>query len=243
MFTNHVLALDVGHAQRSACCDPRGRLQGLIDIVRTADEELLVVLEGRTADDFIAHYDRYLLMDDAELVDVSGGRTHVWVEGEVDAAGLHYRRRRAGRDGFDVITDEPAALGPFDDAAFEQARIASGDVRWPVDMSDKQLVHELGLRDEVLYFGKGCYLGQETINRLDVRGGVKQRLVGLDLEGPADPGAEVRAEDKAVGVLRSVIRHDELGWIGLSVVRMPHDEPGTRLRVGEREALVVSLPR
>lgn len=243
MFTFDVRSLTVGTAHRSACCDARGRLQGLIDIIRTEESALVCALEGRTAASFIAHYDRYLLMDDAELTDVSDGRSHVWVEGLLETEELSYPRRRAGRLGTDVLTTDSARYGPFDDAGFECARIAAGDVRWPQDMSEKQLVHELGLRDEVLSFGKGCYLGQETINRLDVRGGVKQRLVGLDFSGPVSPGTPLLREGSEVGVARSTVQHPSLGWIGLAVIRMPSDAQGTTLSAGPATATVVALPR
>ncbi|MCO4743336.1 MAG: folate-binding protein YgfZ [Proteobacteria bacterium] len=260
LFTNHVGQLADGGAQRHAACDARGRITGMMDLLRVDPERFVVVVEGAQAADFIAHYGRYLLMDDAELDDQSDGRRHLTIQGpdaeqRLRAAGFEvpsadaivtdevivFRRGRAGMQGFDVITRSSNALGDAH-PDFEALRVAAGDVRWPVDMSEKQLVHELGLRDQLLSFEKGCYIGQETINRLDVRGGVKQRLVGLRLPGALEAGAELSADGKKVGTLRSPVEHPSLGWIGLAVVRMPHDEPGTALQIGDVHAQVVGLP-
>lgn len=259
MFTNHVLPLENWAVQRHAACDARGRMLGLFDLVSLDRDELLLVLEGWDPEDFLAHYERYLLMDDAELANRSGGRTHLTLQGPgaetlLESLGLPlpervavhgdilvYRRDRAGMAGFDVVTPDPSAF-PADDPAFESRRIAAGEVRWPADMSEKQLVHELGLRDQVLCFTKGCYIGQETINRLEVRGGVKQRLVGLRLGAQVPSGSAAMVGGKTVGTLRSVARHADHGWIGLAVVRMPHDAPGTTLEVAGTQGTTVDLP-
>lgn len=45
----------------------------------------------------------------------------------------------------------------------------------------------------------GCYKGQETISRLITYDGVKQRLWGISLPAPAEPGSPIMVDGKKVG--------------------------------------------
>ncbi|MEZ4236566.1 MAG: hypothetical protein R3F59_10500 [Myxococcota bacterium] len=126
-----------------------------------------------------------------------------------------------------------AALGALpasaDPEEAEILRVLAGRPAFPADTGERRLPHELGLRDELLSFDKGCYLGQETINRVDVMGDVKRVLAGIRLDGlaPPPPGAELSAGDTRVGELTSPVALPEGGWAGLAVVRRPHDLAGT----------------
>ena len=80
-------------------------------------------------------------------------------------------------------------------------------------------VHELRINEEVCNFNKGCYLGQEVINRVDVKGQVAKRLERLILpKGTGSIGANVHLADKAVGTISS-ITHGSAETIGLAVLR------------------------
>ena len=95
-----------------------------------------------------------------------------------------------------------------------------GRARWPVDGTEKSMVHELGLRDEVCNFNKGCYLGQEVINRVDVKGQVTKQLHRIAITGSTQDalGAAVELDDKVVGTITSVAETPE-GCVGLAVLR------------------------
>ena len=84
--------------------------------------------------------------------------------------------------------------------AQEILRIEAGIPRYGVDMDQENLVLETNLQDAV-NFEKGCYLGQEVIERIHSRGHVNKKLVGLVLEGenPAQRGDPIQAETKEVG--------------------------------------------
>jgi folate-binding protein YgfZ len=247
MFTNNVQDLPVGQVQRSAMCDAKGRILGLLDLALPADDLAILVLEGMAAADFEAHYGKYVIMDDVEIEDRTA-RTRVFTlqgDGAADslrAAGLPvpdgysdgiWRRDRGGR-GFDLLAaSEPSiAAERVGVNSIEVLRVEAGKVRWPVDAPGRFLLQELGLRDEVCHFEKGCYVGQEIIHRVDVMGTLKRALAGVRADGPLAGGDwEVSVGGQVVGKLTSPVESPRHGWIGLAVLRKPHDEPGTAVQL------------
>jgi folate-binding Fe-S cluster repair protein YgfZ len=95
-------------------------------------------------------------------------------------------------------------------------------------------------------FTKGCYLGQETVFMLQMRGHAKKRLVQLVVEGEEDipAGAEIALPDgTAVGSITSRVK-DSAGSrvIALGYVKFKHANRGVALRVVGRAAEVTSAP-
>ena len=64
-------------------------------------------------------------------------------------------------------------------AAFETLRIEAGTPLFGVDFNDNNLPQEVGRDDRAISFTKGCYLGQETVARIDALGHVNQQLAGV----------------------------------------------------------------
>ena len=129
------------------------------------------------------------------------------------------RRDRTGLGGVDLLvpatvaaTTWAAAQGAGATAmgrlAFDALRIIDGRAAWPQDGTDKSMVHELGYNVDAVSFDKGCYLGQEVINRIERRGGVRKKLLRLRLELDALPpvGAEVLHGEDVVGTVSSATR-------------------------------------
>ncbi len=131
--------------------------------------------------------------------------------------------------------------------AADVLRVEAGIARWPVDMGDRALLHELRLVVTCAAFDKGCYLGQEVIHRIDVMGQVTKQLWGLDLREDALPpaGAEVRIDDQVVGEVRSGAREGSRVRV-LAVLRKAAWQAGLAVTIhaGERsvEAQVCDLP-
>ena len=87
MFTNNIRDLEVGAGNRSAMCDDRGRVQGLIDVHCTGQDRFDIVLEGVTAEWFEERYGLYIVFDDVELNVSSSDPRVVTVQGP-DGAGV-----------------------------------------------------------------------------------------------------------------------------------------------------------
>jgi tRNA-modifying protein YgfZ len=134
------------------------------------------------------------------------------------------------------------ALAPLE--VWELARIERGLPRWGDELTDDVLAEEAGLLGSHVHLDKGCYPGQETVARVHNLGQVQRRLAGLRFQGaglPA-PRTDLRTEDgRRAGQVRSVIRHPDLGPIGLAFVRQMVPA-GTRVLAGESRAIVAELP-
>jgi folate-binding protein YgfZ len=125
----------------------------------------------------------------------------------------------------------------LDSRTFEVLRIEAGTPVFGKDITEKNLPQEIGRDDRAINFVKGCYLGQETVARIDALGHVNQILRGLEVAGsvwslPA-PGWVLKDADKVVGWITSGAVSPERGVIvALAMVRTSHSKPGTALDLG-----------
>ena len=83
-------------------------------------------------------------------------------------------------------------------------RLELGHPRYGEDITDRYLPHETQMLG-ALHFNKGCYIGQESVERVRARGGVHRFLVPLEIEGadPPEAGAVITTDRKAVGEIAS----------------------------------------
>jgi folate-binding protein YgfZ len=120
-------------------------------------------------------------------------------------------------------------------------RVEAGMPRYGVDFNEDNLLLETGL-DHAVSFTKGCYLGQEVVERIRSRGHVNKKLVGLLLDGQlkAEPGDRILHGDKELGRVSSSVNSPELGKpIALGYVYRDFWDPGTAVEI-EREGSLIS---
>lgn len=130
-------------------------------------------------------------------------------------------------------------------AAVESARLEAGTPLFGRDITPDNLPQEIGCDVRAISFTKGCYLGQETVARIDALGHVNRSLVGLKLAGENVPaaGTLLLADGKEVGQITSAAWSPLLqAPLALGLVRRMHAKPGTQLAVTDAFAEVVSLP-
>ena len=119
--------------------------------------------------------------------------------------------------GGDEVVDERPAGEEASAEELERWRIESGIPRWGNELDESILPAEAGLDETHISFTKGCYPGQEPIARQHYRGKVNRRLRVLDVEGDAQPGAELVLAEKTVGRLTSVANGVALGYVRTEV--------------------------
>ncbi len=185
---------------------------------------------------------------------------HAWVRFG-DTPVLVVRLSETGEDGFrlifvveyaqnvwEALAAQRRHVGwkPVGHAALNILRTEAGIPWYGAELSEQTLPPEAGLEQRAISYTKGCYLGQEMIERIRSRGHVNRKLVGLRLGGGSLPaaGAKLLREGKEVGSITTAVHSPTLSAdIALGYVRREHLEPGTKLEVeGGGTATVTTLP-
>ena len=153
--------------------------------------------------------------------------------------------------GYTLIMDRDVAGQVWSKLVSESA-VAIGDRLWdnlsiqqgrPVP--DRELTEDYNPLEAGLWqtisFEKGCYIGQETIARLNTYNGVKQKLWGIKLDRSVAPQTPITFEEKKVGILTSYT-DTPTGSFGLGYVRTKAGGEGLKIQVGEANGELVSVP-
>lgn len=129
--------------------------------------------------------------------------------------------------------------------ALSAQRLAQGAPWFGYDFGEKQIPHEAGLETTHISYTKGCYTGQEIVERVRSRGQVNRRRVELEFDGAiAPPAGEVLWVDgKEAGfVTRAAVPCFLDHAIGMGYVRKDHNAPGSRLSWSGGTAVVSKFP-
>jgi folate-binding protein YgfZ len=272
LTTQDLRGLEPGTCKECFVTDPKGKTYGHGITIAISDSLLFATVPGQ-AEKLEKHFDRFIIMEDATVKDVSdqftawlfpNPKSSVRFVGEsVDASECQVLRLLSGHS---VLFHAPwiddlscvALLEPMADgellARFREEVVLSDFVErkhweglriqqfWPwygQDMDDRNLPQELDRDTKAISFQKGCYLGQETIARLDALGQVQKKLVRISVGGSQLPNLQnqgetvLRSGDLEVGSLKSVgVCHGKI--IGLAYLKRSHFASGTDLELGER---------
>lgn len=119
--------------------------------------------------------------------------------------------------------------------ALEAFRIAEGIPTYGIDMVERDLPQETS-QMRALHFNKGCYLGQEIVERIRSRGNVHRHLRQLELDGQLpSAGTEVVVDGKPVGQITSAAELPLAGGnrrFALAMLRAEAEHPGAGLTYG-----------
>lgn len=99
---------------------------------------------------------------------------------------------------------ESAGASGADQAAFNIVRLENGKPRYGQDLSERYLAQEAN-QPQALHFSKGCYLGQEIVERVRSRGQIHRVLMPLQLDGaePPPPGMKLQVDGKDAAEITS----------------------------------------
>jgi folate-binding protein YgfZ len=236
----------------------------LADVVIVLDEARVVVLAPASEVEALrASLDHYLIMEDAELTvgafrawSVHGPRAGEVLAAARAAGATGGALDRTGRGGAIVLSDgvshapmaeamRAAGATVGDRAGWNVLRIERGVPAFGAEFDGATYPQEAGLEKTAVSFSKGCYLGQEVVCMLEMRGKVKKRICAIALDGDAPArGAVVSdASGAEVGAVTSAAYSPTLGRaLALAMVKRQLTEIGSDLRVGSAVAKVVATP-
>jgi len=131
--------------------------------------------------------------------------------------------------------------------AFETVRIENGVPRFGIDMDETNIPLEAGIESIAVSYSKGCYIGQEVINRIHSIGHVNKELRSLkladDLKSLPVKGDKLFKDGKEVGYITSAVKSPSFGNLALGYVRREVNQDGMELAlkvVGEESRVRLS---
>ena len=137
------------------------------------------------------------------------------------------------------------SLIPCNIPAFHALRIEAGTPLFGVDFDDRNFPQEVGRNEQAISFTKGCYLGQETVARIDALGHVNQQLAGVRFAGTnvPDGGNELTHAGKTAGHVTSATFSPQLqAPLALTMLRREYAGSGSLLESPVGPCEVIPLP-
>jgi len=291
IVSNDVKSLGEGRGTLALLLTPQGHILAELEIYALQDK-LLVLSHASVRERTIATLDKFIIMDDVTLTDVTeqfgslaiegpragtviaeacglsleGFSEHAVAEVEIDGVPCHLiRHSHFGMPGAEIIAlrehlgllwknlrasvvaQHGAAIGM---RAVNSLRLEAGIPWFPDDFNDTVIPHEAALEATHISFSKGCYTGQEIVERVRSRGQVNRRRVQLKFSTaePPAPLTRLRARDTdaqsaenkttetapsgstEVGIITSSAFSPASNTaIGMAYVRREHNTPGNIL--------------
>lgn len=237
MSTNHVEGMQPGDRHYTFFLNAQGRI--LADAWITCGEDyLLIDTEPETRQKLFDHIDKYIIADDVTLEDVTDQlAVLVRSDGERYYPAVAERETAVERLGLPVLSAEEAELD----------RIEQGRPKYGVDFAENVLVQETQ-QMQAVHSNKGCYLGQEIVERVRARATVHKHLWPLRIEGSVAPeaGTEFFAGETKAGWITSARYSPRLGKvaaIGFVSAVYENGAKEMRLRGGGADGTQVLIAR
>jgi hypothetical protein len=194
--------LRVGDSRWAFLLQPTGKIDVLLRVWRTGDDEYVLDTDAGFGDAMTARLTRFKIRVKAEL-EVLRWRC-IAVRGAELPAGVASWGGGADLLGPEVVPPDGVREGSTDDLL--AARV---DAAWPAMGAEivpgDSIVAETGIADTAVSFTKGCYPGQELVERMDSRGAAAPRVLRkVDAPEGANVGDAVLRDGVEVGVYTSV---------------------------------------
>jgi tRNA-modifying protein YgfZ len=269
LTTNEVKKMTPGSGCYAFLLSPQGRIQADLHLL-CFEDHFLIETDPELREKVYQHIKRYIIADQVELVDVTAETGEVALEGPGAAAvlaglqapnpGADYSHVQwgdttvavmslSGQPGFRIFCPSAedvvrmlAAAGAkvATEEDVRQVRIENGRPRFGEDIRETSLPQETQQMHAVS-FTKGCYLGQEIVERIRAQGHVNKKLVRVEIDSADAPvaGTKLAANGAEAGEITSATYSEESGKVvGLAYVRTPHANAGTELQAGDLKVSV-----
>lgn len=266
MLTNAVKTVDANAGAYAFALDVRGRVQFDVNVLVLPDQ-IWLDLDLAALPAALAHLNKFLIMEKAEIADHSARFARLAVSGPQasqvaaplgianfdalpalescwidDGTARVFRHDFTGLPGFELIVPADCAsawwtrlsvqlkVPPVGFDTLDVLRIEAGIPWLGRDINEKTVAPETGQIERAISYKKGCYLGQEVVERMRSHGTQARRLVKLtadDAAGLSLPAPLRHFDAEAeVGRITSLAKHpSKKGWVGLGYLRTALETP------------------
>lgn len=192
----------VGDRRWTFLLQPAGRVEVLARVQRTADDTFVFDVDGGYGDALVARLNRFKIR----------------VRADVEPVPWRVLAVRGDDGGDDLVGPDPEPPAGVREGTREELERARVEAGWPAMGAEivpgETIPSETGVVAAAVDFKKGCYPGQELVERMDSRGAAApRRLRILTVPAGARPGDPIEYEGKEVGVLTSVVGTRALGYV------------------------------
>jgi folate-binding protein YgfZ len=269
MTTQQVEQMKPGEGAYAFFLNVQGRILGDVNLF-CLEECFLLDTEPETRQKLFEHLDRYIIADDVTLEDLTEHMATIAVEGPQAASVLEklgapipeapYQTRAwgdriiarvnsTGSEGFFVflpasgkreLAGQLAGVPEASAAEARLVRIEHGRPRYGEEITERYLVQETG-QTHAVNFTKGCYLGQEIVERVRSRAQIHRVLRRLEIDGFEPPAAGTKLTSggaDAAEIVSSAFSPALAKVVAMAYVRVQFEEPGSELQLGDARVRV-----
>ena len=202
-LSQDIAGMRVGETRQSLLLQPTGKLDGIIRVTCVEGETFVLDVDAGCGDVVLARLNRFKIRVKVEL---SLGRES-WVavrnvSSPIPGSIPAWRCDGTAVDLRGESVGSGISQGSLDD--FEEARIIAA---WPtmnVDVTESSIPAETGINDVAVSFTKGCYPGQELVERMDSRGSIAPRQLRYVVVGDGTVSGQEVASDGRMGLVTSI---------------------------------------
>jgi len=225
-LSQDIRSLLPGQSVLAAALSAQGRVEGLFSVCCEGEDSFLIVCDGGSAEELLAVLRRFVVADRVRFDDISSGFRLVhlalsvesateWVRSVGLVANCFIERARVAAEGADVLF----AVGDHD-GLMRALQLAFGEqlssqtyarLRWeygcavyPQEINEQGMLLEFGL-PQAVSFTKGCYVGQEVVERSDAIGKLPRRLERIVLNEAAPVGLGASISNQEGEILGKVV--------------------------------------
>jgi folate-binding protein YgfZ len=236
LTSNDVKKMIPGAGCYAFLLNPQGRIQADLCLLSFADH-FLIDTEPELREKVQQLIRRYIISDQVELEDITTQTAAIGVEGplaesfQIPDGCTKAPFSLTGQPGYRIYCAaaemarivgqlEAAGARPATPADARVVRIENGKPRYGEDIRETSLPQETQQMHAVS-FTKGCYLGQEIVERIRTQGHLNRKLVRLEIDGsePAAAGAKLMVDGQEAEITSSVYSPHFGKVIALAYVR------------------------
>jgi folate-binding protein YgfZ len=224
-----------GPQRAATLLTPHGRMVGYMEVVAT-DDSLLMHFEPELLETLPDAIGFYVLATEVSIEDVTeamgillvagkGARSAVGSLGpsvvvhptdEIGVEAFYVWVPKGHVAGVAATISEAGAI-PATEEQLEAIRIAHGVPRWGREMDTATFPQEVAIDERAVHYDKGCYVGQEAMAKIHLRGKVNRRLRTLESADALQPGTELSDGTDKVGVVTSASGNLALGMLRYTI--------------------------